>query len=58
MAITQALCNSFKKELLEEIESYEKMIRNDSLMKTFKKHMRGAFVVRLGRLNAELKRRK
>ena len=38
-------------------ESYERMIRNDSLMKTFTKHMRGAFVVRLGRLNAELKRR-
>ena len=46
-----------KKELLEAIKSYEKMIRNDSLMKTFTKHMRGAFVVRLGRLNAELKRR-
>ena len=47
-----------KKELLEAIESYERMIRNESLMKTFTKHMRGAFVVRLGRLNAELKRRK
>ena len=47
-----------KKELLEAIEYYERMIRNESLMKTFTKHMRGAFVVRLGRLNAELKRRK
>ena len=47
-----------KKELIEAIESYERMIRNKSMMKTFTKHMRGAFVVRLGRLNAELKRRK
>ena len=46
-----------KKELIEAIESYERMIRNKSMMKTFTKHMRGAFVVRLGRLNAELKRR-
>ena len=47
-----------RKELIEAIKSYEKMVRNDSLMKTFTKHMRGVFVVRLGRLNAELKRRK
>mgnify|MGYP003626779607 FL=1 len=47
-----------KKELIEAIESYERMIKSNGLMKTFTKHMRGAFVVRLGRLNAELKRRK
>ena len=47
-----------KKELIEAIESYERIRNNRALMKTFTKHMQGAFVVRLGRLNAELKRRK
>lgn len=47
-----------KKELIKAIKSYEKMIGNETLMKTFTRHMQGAFVVRLGRLNAELKRRK
>ena len=47
-----------KKELIEAIESYDRMIKNKSFMKTFTRHMQNAFVVRLGRLNAELKRRK
>ena len=46
-----------KKELIEAIKSYERIINNKAMMKTFTKHMQGAFVVRLGRLNAELKRR-
>ena len=46
-----------KKELIEAIKSYERIINNKATMKTFTKHMQGAFVVRLGRLNAELKRR-
>jgi hypothetical protein len=47
-----------KQELIEAIKSYERMRNNKAFMKTFTKHMQGAFVVRLGRLNAELKRRK
>ena len=47
-----------KKELIEAIKSYERIRNNRVLMKTFTKHMQGAFVVRLGRLNAELKRGK
>ena len=47
-----------KKELIEAIEGYEKVIANKSMVKTLSKFMLGAYIVRLGRLNAELKRRK
>ena len=47
-----------KQELIKAIKSYERIRNNRALMKTFTRHMQGAFVVRLGRLNAELKRRK
>jgi len=47
-----------KKELIKAIEGYQKVLDNPSMVKTLTRHMLGAYVVRLGRLNAELKRRK
>ena len=47
-----------KKELEKAIATYTKLLDNNAFVKTLTKHMHGAFVVRLGRLNAELKRRK
>lgn len=47
-----------KQELIKAIEGYEKVINNPAMVKTLTRHMLGAYVVRLGRLNAELKRRK
>lgn len=46
-----------KKELEQAIAQYTKLLNNNAFVKTLTKHMHGAFVVRLGRLNAELKRR-
>ncbi len=47
-----------KKELIEAIEGFEKILNNKAMIKTLSKFMLGAYIVRLGRLNAELKRRK
>ena len=47
-----------KKELIKAIEGYQKVLDNPSMVKTLSKFMLGAYIVRLGRLNAELKRRK
>jgi len=47
-----------KQELIKAIEGYENLINNKALVKTLSKFMLGAYIVRLGRLNAELKRRK
>ena len=47
-----------KEELIKAIEGYQKVLDNPSMVKTLSKFMLGAYVVRLGRLNAELKRRK
>ena len=47
-----------KQELIKAIEGYQKVLDNPSMVKTLSKFMLGAYIVRLGRLNAELKRRK
>jgi hypothetical protein len=47
-----------KKELIEAIEGYNRILNNPAMIKTLSRFMLGAYVVRLGKLNAELKRRK
>jgi hypothetical protein len=47
-----------KKELIEAIKGYENVLSSPAMIKTLSKFMLGAYIVRLGRLNAELKRRK